>query len=165
MRSSHVVTPKGLTGEAAERNRQRAREWREDPANRERSKATKAAQKARDPDAWKAAKSASSARYSEANRERIREAANAKRAALRAQVIEAYGGVCACPGCHVVHAELLTVDHVAGGASHRQNRRSTRDIYAQIVREGFPPSYQLLCGSCNLAKHHRPACPLAGQPH
>jgi hypothetical protein len=89
----------------------------------------------------------------------------AKRVRQRVEVIEAYGSRCACPGCHVHHAELLTIDHVGGGARHRQNRRSTRDIYRDVIKAGFPPDYQLLCGSCNLAKSDKDKCPLAGQEH
>jgi hypothetical protein len=157
------MTSRGLTGEAAERNRQRAREWLQQ--NPERAAETKRRYRERDPEAYAEMRRATNQRYVDANRELVRARQIERRVKLRAEVIDAYGGRCACPGCHVVHAELLTVDHVNGGASHRQNRRSTRDVYAQIVREGFPPEYQLLCGSCNLAKHDRPACPLAGQPH
>lgn len=105
------------------------------------------------------------ARWAEANRQLIRDKATAERVALRARVIEAYGGVCSCPGCHVVHAELLTIDHVAGDGHHRLNRRSTRDIYRQIVKADFPDDFQLLCGSCNLAKSDKDKCPLAGKDH
>jgi hypothetical protein len=96
----------------------------------------------------------------------VRDRLNAKRVRLRAEVIEAYGGRCNCPGCHVVHAELLTVDHVNGdGHLHRKNMRSTRDVYALIKKLGFPPEYQMLCGSCNLAKADKDKCPLAGEDH
>lgn len=157
------MSSKDLTDEAAERNRQRAREWRQ--RNPERAAETKRRYRERDPEAYLALRRAASQRYADANRERVRQAAIDRRVALRSQVINAYGGRCACPGCHVVHAELLTVDHVGAGARHRQNRRSTRDIYAEIVRAGFPPEFQLLCGSCNLAKSDSPTCPLAGRGH
>lgn len=86
---------------------------------------------------------------------------------MRARVIEAYGGRCNCPGCHVVHAVLLTVDHVKGdGASYRRkNGRGVRSLYRWIIKHGFPDEFQLLCGSCNLAKANKDKCPLAGQEH
>jgi hypothetical protein len=97
----------------------------------------------------------------------MRDAQNVKRERCRIQVIEAYGGRCNCPGCHVVHAELLTVDHVNGdGAEHRRSLgKSTRDMYWWIVKNGFPDDFQLLCGSCNMAKRDNDKCPLAGQDH
>ena len=147
----------------APENKLRAKAWRE--AHPDQAAATKQAYRDADPEAFLALKRASSTRYSAAHRQEIRDRANAERARLRLEVIAAYGGRCSCPGCHVVHAELLTVDHVEGDAHHRQNRWSTRDIYKQIVKAGFPPDYQLLCGSCNLAKSDKDKCPLAGQEH
>lgn len=144
---------------------ERTAAWRLVPGNADRERATKAAYKAAHPAEWKAQKAASSARYASAHEQEMRNKRIARREQLRAQVIEAYGGRCNCPGCHVVHAELLTVDHVNGDGHHRLNRRSTRDIYLWIIRHGFPPEFQLLCGSCNLAKSDRDKCPLAGEDH
>lgn len=146
---------------------ERTRAWRQRPGNAERERATKAAYKAANPEKVAAQKAASHARHYAANRERHCEQARAVREALRAEIVEAYGGVCACPGCHVHHAVLLTVDHVAGdGAEHRrQLGRSTRDLYRWIKRHDFPPEFQLLCGSCNLAKGTDDKCPLAGEDH
>ena len=154
-----------MTPVQIEANRARARAWRARPGNKEREIEAKRRRRQADPERWAEQKRASSARYAEKNRERINLRNNETRARLRAEVINAYGGRCSCPGCHVHHAELLTVDHVNGGASHRQNRRSSRDIYAQIKRMGFPPEFQLLCGSCNLANSDQDACPLSGADH
>jgi hypothetical protein len=154
-----------LTEEQREKNRQKTREWYQKPGNADRQKAYKAAQRQRDPERWYAQRRAAAARYNEKHREENRQKAREKREELRLLVIDAYGGRCNCPGCHVHHQELLTVDHVNGGASHRQNRRSTRDIYREIQKLGFPPQFQLLCGSCNLAKSDGVACPLEGQEH
>jgi hypothetical protein len=154
-----------MTTAERERNRERARRWREKPENKARQAAQKKAFAQAHPEILRERKQAHYERNAEAIKAKQRVYGAERRAALRAEVIAAYGCRCACPGCHVVHAELLTVDHVAGGASHRQNRRSTRDIYAQIKAEGFPPTYQLLCGSCNLAKSSGAACPIAGEDH
>jgi hypothetical protein len=34
-----------------------------------------------------------------------------------------------------------------------------------LKRHGYPPAFQLLCGSCNLAKGTNDKCPLAGEDH
>lgn len=145
--------------------RLRSRAWRLVPGNVERERATKAAYRKANLELVKAQKLAAGRRFVCAHRQELRDAANAKRVTLRAGVIKAYGGRCNCPGCHVIHAEMLTVDHVNGGAHHRLNRRSTRDVYALIIKLKFPPDYQLLCGSCNLAKSDKKQCPLAGEEH
>jgi len=153
--------------EERERTRQRSRAWRQIPGNKEREAATKRAYKEAHPELWRIRKRASSARYAEKNREQIKASRDATRAALRAAVIEAYGGRCSCPGCHVRHAELLTIDHVNGDGHHRQRAgsRSSRDFYRWLQKNGYPSDYQLLCGSCNLAKSDKERCPLAGQEH
>jgi hypothetical protein len=150
----------------APENSRRAKVWRE--ANPERAAATKQTYRENLGDeAFLAMRRAASARYSEAHRQEIRDKANAERERLRAAAIEAYGGHCNCPGCHVVHAVLLTVDHIKGdGAEHRRKMgRSTRDFYRWLEKNGYPSDYQLLCGSCNLAKADKDKCPLAGQEH
>jgi len=155
------------TIERKRRARKRAQEWRQKPGNAERESQTKAAWRQAHPEEWSALKRATNLRYNEAHRQEIRDKARDERIALKAKVIAAYGGRCNCPGCHVHHAELLTVDHVNGdGSWYRKGKgRSTRDYYRDVLRQGFPPTYQLLCGSCNLAKGDGPACPLAGQDH
>ena len=107
------------------------------------------------------------ASYGPAHQQERRDRQSAERKRLRAQVIEAYGGRCNCPGCHVVHEVLLTVDHVNGGGEEyrRQYGKGTPSIHRWIIRHGFPDDFQLLCGSCNLAKADKDKCPLAGQEH
>lgn len=151
----------------AERNRQRANAWRALPGNAERQATAKAAYREANLQLVRAQKRATAVRYNEANRQAIRDKANAKRERQRAAVIEAYGERCNCPGCHVAHGALLTLDHVEAFHHRRSNRirRSTRDIYRKVIEEDFPPEYQLLCGSCNLAKTDKDRCPLAGEDH
>lgn len=82
------------------------------------------------------------------------------------KIIQHYGSKCNCPGCHVVHAELLTIDHVNGdGASHKKETGRSDSLYRWIIRNNFPDSIQLPCGSCNLAKGTKDKCPLAGVDH
>jgi 5-methylcytosine-specific restriction endonuclease McrA len=147
---------------------ERASDWRK--KNPEREKATKIEYRASDPERWFKQKKASGQRWRDANRDSINAKAAAERILLRAAAITAYGGKCVCPGCHVHHAELLTIDHINGDAHHRQNLtngvgRSTRDFHKFLQKNGYPPEFQLLCGSCNLAKGNKKTCPLSGQEH
>lgn len=68
---------------------------------------------------------------------------------------EAYGGyVCTC--CGVTGEKFLTLDHVNNdGAKHRKEQIGSRGgigIYLWIIRNNFPPIFQVLCFNCNHAK-------------
>jgi hypothetical protein len=80
---------------------------------------------------------------------------------LRDQVFDHYGRACACCGA----TENLQIDHVdGGGTAHRITlfgyRGETYMFYRWLIRQGFPPGYQTLCGPCNSSKHAGLACRL-----
>lgn len=103
------------------------------------------------------------------NRERDRALDNArakrKHRENRAAALAAYGGKCAC--CGERHPAFLSIDHKNGGGNkHRRSLSSTgkmvgsSNIYAWLVRNGFPDGFQVLCHNCNFAKSHNPGgCP------
>lgn len=80
-------------------------------------------------------------------------------------VLDAYGGVCKC--CGEEEAAFLVVDHIDNdGARHREEigrgRRkigSGSVIHEWLVRNQFPPGFQLLCANCNTAKASLGYCP------
>lgn len=76
---------------------------------------------------------------------------------LRRQVIEAYGGLCAC--CGERTPEFLSVDHVNGdGAQHRRDIKGP--LYRWLKANKFPQEgFRLLCFNCNCAKGFFGACP------
>lgn len=153
--------------------------WRE--RNREKINATRKAAYAADPEGHRAYQKA----WREKNREKIRaqrkallahegSAARAwqtrnraeisRRAAARArarrlQVLNAYGGKCAC--CGVSNWQFLAIDHVNGGGErHRKSSRGYGDgLVLSIIRENYPPTYRVLCHNCNQAKGYYGACP------
>lgn len=85
------------------------------------------------------------------------------RVALKAEVFNAYGNQCAC--CGEAEVTFLALDHVNGdGAEHRRSLAAgyagrTYQVYLDVKRQGFPPTYQLLCNNCNIAKHRLGECP------
>lgn len=83
--------------------------------------------------------------------------------ALRLEVLMAYGHACACPGCYIIEAEFLTLDHVDNdGAAERKATGLFGGIqfYRYVRSLGCPRDrYQLLCWNCNLAKHIYGKCP------
>lgn len=82
---------------------------------------------------------------------------NAKR---RAELLEAYGGFCAC--CGETAGEFLTVDHISGNG--RQHRREIGDgghaLREWLRSKNYPKdNFQLLCWNCNCAKGKYGYCP------
>jgi rubrerythrin len=96
-----------------------------------------------------------------ANRESIREREARRRARLRAEVLAAYGGACAC--CQERRPEFLAVDHINGdGAAHRRElkSRAMAHLYNLLKKQGFPKDrFRLLCHNCNHARGLYGYCP------
>lgn len=78
----------------------------------------------------------------------------------RLKIIEAYGGKCQC--CGEARFEFLCVDHKQGGGAQDRKRRTTRQILQQIIRDGFPADYRILCANCNQALGCFGKCPHEG---
>ncbi len=92
----------------------------------------------------------------EAHRERSRR----YRLKLKTQVIQAYGGKCAC--CGETEPMFLAIDHVnGGGTKHRKTAGLTSPTQLRnlIIKEGFPKTYRLLCHNCNSAMGWFGRCP------
>lgn len=68
------------------------------------------------------------------------------------QVIDAYGGKCAC--CGETEPIFLSVDHINGdGAEHRRQIGGSAQLPRWLIQNGFPEGFQILCHNCNMAKH------------
>jgi hypothetical protein len=78
---------------------------------------------------------------------------------LRLEIIEVYGGRCACCGEH--RHELLTMDHVGGRKSVGHSRNiSGNTLYRWLKKHGFPKDlFRLLCFNCNCSIGIRGYCP------
>ena len=74
---------------------------------------------------------------------------------LRRQLIEKYGGACAC--CGIAGFAFLCLDHVFndGNVERKYVSRSHTVLYRWLLHQkGINPRYQLLCWNCNMAKYH-----------
>ena len=68
---------------------------------------------------------------------------------LKREVMEHYGGNCAC--CGEKELAFLTIDHKNGeGSDHR--RRNGKSLYAWIKRNDYPTNLQVLCYNCNAGR-------------
>lgn len=81
------------------------------------------------------------------------------RRALRAELLAAYGGKCACPRCPEGNPTFLTLEHTErNGKEHR--RQVGSHAYADLRRRGWPQDgYALLCWNCNAGSRFTGICP------
>lgn len=96
-----------------------------------------------------------------AEREKARAAKRASYEKLKTDVIEGYGGKCAC--CGETERAFLVLDHIDGGGNaHRASfgpKGVTQYVYREVRKMGYPPEFQILCANCNLAKERPDGCP------
>lgn len=79
---------------------------------------------------------------------------------LKRQVMDAYGGCCAC--CGEAELVFLTIDHIEGdGAEHRRQIAAAKGnnwgqagspTYRWLRDNYFPEGFQVLCANCNCGK-------------
>ena len=101
------------------------------------------------------------------NRKNWKRATNEERrgywAKIKAEVIAAYGGKCAC--CGEDGLAFLTIDHKLGnGVQHRLEQFGrkagvTRSLYLWLRRNKWPSEFQILCYNCNFGKGDQAECP------
>ena len=104
----------------------------------------------------------SKARYDrdpETARRQQRESGKRIRERIRAEMVEAYGGQCACPRCPETNPAFLTLEHInGGGRAHRKLKGS--HVYADLRRQGWPKEgFTLLCWNCNAMTRGGQTCP------
>lgn len=78
---------------------------------------------------------------------------------LRTQVLQAYGGMCAC--CGESNYCFLAIDHINGGGRvhKRELGGSNQSIYRFLIKNSFPSGYRVLCHNCNQARGAYGFCP------
>ena len=67
---------------------------------------------------------------------------------------------CAC--CGEKEIKFLTIDHINNdGSEHRKQLKGSggTGLYGWIVKNKYPPIFQVLCFNCNCAKGHYGECP------
>jgi hypothetical protein len=100
-------------------------------------------------------------------RRRHKAANRVRREAARAAVFGHYGQTCVCCGT----TENLTIDHMNGdGRQHREEitRGKPRNMMGAamcrwLIKQGFPPGYQVLCLRCNSSKGAGERCKIHGE--
>lgn len=75
---------------------------------------------------------------------------------LREKILFAYGNKCSC--CGETEQDFLTLEHKnKDGAKHRKEIGS--HIYRDVVKQGYPDIFTLLCYNCNCSQNWNRVCP------
>ena len=70
---------------------------------------------------------------------------------LRNIIIDHYGGKCA--KCGFSDRRALQIDHINGGGKREMKKMGcSLAFYLHIIKNNFPPTYQILCANCNWIK-------------
>jgi hypothetical protein len=92
------------------------------------------------------------------NRDRYNKMALIRLHALRVEVLNRYGGRCAC--CGESQYEFLSIDHINNdGAEHRREVGRGASICRWLKKNNYPAGFQVLCMNCNCAKGWYGMCP------
>lgn len=67
-----------------------------------------------------------------------------------------------CLCCGEKNVEFLTIDHIGGGGAKHVKSISLR-LYYWLVKNNFPPGFQVLCWNCNESMGHYNYCPHKGR--
>ena len=76
------------------------------------------------------------------------------------EIIDAYGGKCAC--CGETRREYLTIDHINGNGRKQKREIEVRDpksFYYWLKQNNYPKGFQVLCFNCNCGKSTYSVCP------
>jgi hypothetical protein len=100
--------------------------------------------------------------WQERNKEKVSEYGWKRREERKVAVVNVLtNGEGTCRHCGQGDLDVLTIDHVNNdGAAHRREG-SARQLVEFLIRNDYPPGFQVLCANCNLKKEvvrRRAAC-------
>ena len=99
----------------------------------------------------------SAKRWTAKNQEKVKAYQREWHKQRRVICLERLGGQCVC--CHEKEPSFLAIDHINNdGRKHRKDI-GRKMIYGWLIKNNFPPGFQLLCHNCNMAKAILGACP------
>ena len=99
-------------------------------------------------------------KWNQNNRDRYNQSQREGCQCLRDEVIDAYGGKCAC--CGETRREYLTIDHKNGNGNKQRKEmgfHNSYDLYRWLKQNNYPEEFQVLCFNCNLGKRNFSVCP------
>lgn len=93
------------------------------------------------------------------NRDRILATRAVENRKIKQEVIDNYGGICAC--CKISQIEFLSIDHINGdgGAHRREIKKPGSQMYFWLKKNNYPSGFRVLCYNCNLSLGFYGYCP------
>lgn len=89
--------------------------------------------------------------WPQVRKDRAKELARERLIVLRDKVFSHYGKTCAC--CGELNPLFLSIDHINNdGAEMRMVHGVGVRLYRWLIKNGFPPGFQVLCLNCNIGK-------------
>jgi hypothetical protein len=82
---------------------------------------------------------------------------------IKLKVFEAYGGFkCNCPFCDETNPLFLTIDHINndGFRTAGKYHRAGIGLCRWLLKNNFPPGYQVLCFNCNCGRETAESVPI-----
>lgn len=101
---------------------------------------------------------AAAKKWNEENADQFRLNTSSRYRKLRDEAIAAYGGpICACCGYGDGEPLFLAIDHVENNQREYAEKLGRPHVGAFLIKwlkeNGYPEGFQILCHSCNQAKH------------
>jgi hypothetical protein len=99
-------------------------------------------------------------KWQQKNRDKCNQLQRETNHRLRDEVIDAYGGECAC--CGETRREYLTIDHIDGNGNKQKREigaRTSDEFYRWLRQNNYPKGFQVLCLNCNMGKGTYSVCP------
>jgi len=94
------------------------------------------------------------------NRDKVNQSQRESHRQLNDEVIDAYGGKCAC--CGETRKEFLSIDHIDGNGNKQKKEigvRTSQEFYCWLKQNNYPEGFQVLCFNCNCGKRNFSVCP------
>ena len=71
---------------------------------------------------------------------------------MKTKLFNAYGGA-KCKNCGITDMRVLDLDHLDNnGCQERKKLGGTEKLFFYLIKNNFPPGYQILCRNCNWIK-------------
>jgi hypothetical protein len=64
-----------------------------------------------------------------------------------------------CKCCKEEMLEFLTIDHINNNGSQHRKQIGIASMYPWLIKNEFPPGFQVLCMNCNWGKRIKGECP------
>lgn len=90
-------------------------------------------------------------RYRNKDREEHNKRARDYNLQVKIKALNAYGG-CKCNNCDIEDIEVLCIDHINDDGQVHRNKMGGKRMYNWLIKNNFPPGFQVLCRNCNWKK-------------